>query len=109
MIDEGPIGAAINRNLGGATAPGEQVEAEIDRFIAARHSRRVADEGERPALAAWAESEARYDARRSEAMRVARVEFHRGQAVRLRTVLEALVARHEEQARKLTQTERTYG
>jgi hypothetical protein len=36
VIDEGPIGAALSRNLGGATDPGEQVEAELDRFIAAR-------------------------------------------------------------------------
>ena len=35
------IGAALNRNLGSPTAPGEAVEAELDRLITRRHEARV--------------------------------------------------------------------
>jgi hypothetical protein len=40
VIDE-PIGAALNRKLGSPTAPGEAVEAELDRLITRRHDARV--------------------------------------------------------------------
>jgi hypothetical protein len=33
LIDDLPIGAALNRNLGSPTAPGEAVESELDRLI----------------------------------------------------------------------------
>ena len=41
MIDDKPIGAALNRNLGSPTAPGEAVESELDRLITLRHDARV--------------------------------------------------------------------
>jgi hypothetical protein len=41
MIDDRPIGAAMNRNLGSPVAPGEAVEAELDRLITRRHNARV--------------------------------------------------------------------
>ena len=41
MIDDKPIGAALNRNLGSPVAPGEAVEAELDRLITRRHDARV--------------------------------------------------------------------
>ena len=41
MIDDKPIGAALNRNLGSPTAPGEAVESELDRLITRRHDARV--------------------------------------------------------------------
>ena len=41
MIDDIPIGAALNRNLGSPTAPGEATEKELDRLIARRHEARV--------------------------------------------------------------------
>ena len=37
MIDDIPIGARLNRNPGSPTAPGEAVEAELDRLITRRH------------------------------------------------------------------------
>ena len=37
MIDDQPIGVALNRNLGSPVAPGEAVEAELDRLITRRH------------------------------------------------------------------------
>ena len=37
MIDDKPIGAPLNRNLGSPVAPGEAVEAELDRLITRRH------------------------------------------------------------------------
>ena len=41
MIDDKPIGAPLNRNLGSPVAPGEAVEAELDRLITRRHDARV--------------------------------------------------------------------
>jgi hypothetical protein len=49
VIDDIPIGAALNRNLGSPTAPGEAVEAELDRLITRRHDARVSSEGKRQA------------------------------------------------------------
>ena len=45
MVNDEPIGAGLNRNLGSPTAPGEAVEAELDRLITRRHDARVGDEG----------------------------------------------------------------
>jgi hypothetical protein len=73
----------------------ETVDAELDRLIRMR-STREPDPDEREEL--WQKSVRAYNARRRDENRAARVEYHRGQAVRLRTVLEALIARHEEQA-----------
>jgi hypothetical protein len=63
LIDDKPIGADLNRNLGSPTAPGEAVEAELNRLIA-RRSRREIDPDETEEL--WKESERRYNARRRE-------------------------------------------
>jgi hypothetical protein len=41
LIDDKPIGAPLNRNLGSPVAPGEAVEAELDRLITRRHEARV--------------------------------------------------------------------
>jgi hypothetical protein len=41
VIDDIPIGAPLNRNLGSPVAPGEAVEAELDRLITRRHDTRV--------------------------------------------------------------------
>ena len=41
MINDKPIGAPLNRNLGSPVAPGEAVEAELDRLITRRHDARV--------------------------------------------------------------------
>ena len=100
MIDDIAIGAALSRNLGCPTAPGEATEAELDRLITRRHDARVSNEGERTAEEMWQESERKYAERRREEMRTAWCEHHQGQAARLRAVLEALIARHEEQAER---------
>jgi hypothetical protein len=59
---ERPIGAALDRNLGSPTAPGEKVEAKLDRFVSQRHDRRVKIEGERVEEKARRESERRHTA-----------------------------------------------
>ena len=41
MIDDEQIGAALSRNRGSPVAPGEAVEAELDRLITRRHDARV--------------------------------------------------------------------
>jgi hypothetical protein len=76
-------------------AHGEMVETELNRLIA-RPSLQEIDPEERDEL--WKASVAAYSARRREEMRAAWCEHHQGQAARLRTTLEALIARHEEQA-----------
>jgi hypothetical protein len=57
---------------------------------------RVRDEREE----LWKASVRAYTARRREQMRAAWCEHHQGQAARLRTALEALIADHEEQAER---------
>jgi hypothetical protein len=78
-------------------ARGEQAEAELHAFIECR-SRREIDPDEREEL--WQESVRVFTARRREEMRAAWCEYHQGQAARLKTVLEELIARHEEQAER---------
>jgi hypothetical protein len=51
-----------------------------------RHDRHVADEGERPAEEAWAESERREEVRRREENRAAWSEYHPERAERHRAV-----------------------
>ena len=78
-------------------ARSEGVEAELNRLVEKRSSREI-DPDEREEL--WKESVRAYTARRREEMRAEWCEHHQGQAVRLRAVLEELIADHEEQAEK---------
>ena len=96
MIDE-PIRAGLNRNLGNPVAPGEAVEADLNRLIERRSRQRDADEQEE----LWRESVRRYNYRKQEQLRNEWCEYHQGQAARHRAVLESLIARHEEEAAKL--------
>jgi hypothetical protein len=89
-------GRSISRDI----ARGEAVEKELDVFVSRRDTKRRESEGERPAEAAWAESERAHDAGRREALRSAWCAFHRDQAERLRRNLGALVAAHEAEAEK---------
>jgi hypothetical protein len=41
LIDNQPIEAPLNRNLGSPVAPGQAVEAKLDRLITRRHDARV--------------------------------------------------------------------
>jgi hypothetical protein len=75
---------------------GEMVEKELDAMIV-RRSRQKDPEEESEF---WQESVRRYNAQRREELDLERYEYHRGQAVRLRAVLEELIADHEEQAEK---------
>jgi hypothetical protein len=91
-------------------ARADTVDAELDRLISKRASQdRRPDSDEQEEL--WKESVRAYTARRREEMRAAWCEYHQGQAVRHRAVLEALIARHEEQAVKLMEAthERSLG
>ena len=95
-----PIGAALSRNLGGPTAPGEKVESELDAFISKRDKQRRRTEGERRIEEAWMESERRYFARLAEVNRREWAEYHLAAADRLRATLGALVAYHEAEAER---------
>jgi hypothetical protein len=77
-------------------ARGEMVEKELDGMI--ERPSRQKDGNEESEL--WRESVRAYTARRREEMRAEWCEHHQGQAVRLRAVLEELIADHEEQAEK---------
>jgi hypothetical protein len=77
----------------------DTVDAELDRLISKRASQDRpphADEQE----GVWKASVARYTARRREKMWAAWCEHHQGQAARLRTAVEALIACHEEHAER---------
>ena len=79
-------------------ARSEAVKAGLAHLLEGRSSREL-DFDEREAL--WRESVRSYNARRREEMRAAWCEYHQGQAARHRAVLEALIARHEDEAAKL--------
>lgn len=79
-------------------ARSEAVKAELAHLLEGRSSREL-DSDEREAL--WRESVRFYNARRREEMRAALWKYHQGQAARHRAVLEALIARHEDEAAKL--------
>ena len=97
MIDDTRIGAALNRNLGSPTAPGEAVEADLTRLIE-RRSRQVEPDEESEL---WRESVRAYEEARREMARVEWHLHHTAQAERLRRTLEGLIAHHEEHAAKL--------
>jgi hypothetical protein len=80
-------------------AHGEMVEKQLDAMIQRRARKGDVDPDEREEL--WKESVRAYTARRREEMRAAWCEHHQGQAARLRTTLEALIARHEAEADRL--------
>jgi hypothetical protein len=80
-------------------AHGEMVEKQLDAMIQRRARKGDVDPDEREEL--WKESVRAYTARRREELRAAWCEHHQGQAARLRTTLEALIARHEAEADRL--------
>jgi hypothetical protein len=82
-------------------AHSEAVEAELDAMIRRRDEKRREEEGQRRVEELWMPSERAYFERLEEQKRAERREFHEARAARLRNTLEELIARHEEQARKL--------
>src|SRR5215218_5833853 len=81
-------------------ARADTVDTELDRLICKRASQdRRPDPDEQEEM--WKASVRAYNARHQEEMRAAWCEYHRGQAARHRAVLEKLIARHEEKARRL--------
>jgi hypothetical protein len=76
----------------------EMVEKQLDAMIQRRARKGDVDPDEQEEI--WKASVRRYNARRREEMRAAWCEHHQGQAARLRTVLEELIANHEEQAER---------
>jgi hypothetical protein len=76
LIDDKPIGAALNRDV----AKGE---------------------GHRPSVEMWAESVRAYEEKRRQMARAKWHLHHTAQAERLRRTLEALASHHEEQAARL--------
>ena len=97
MIDDKPIGAALNRNLGSPTAPGEGVEAELDRLIQ-RRSRQKEPEEESEL---WKANVRAYEEKRRQMARLEWHAFHCGQVQRHRATLQALIEHHEGEAARL--------
>jgi hypothetical protein len=79
-------------------AHAEMVEKQLDAMIQRRARKGDLDPDEREEL--WKASVRACNTRRREEMRAAWCEHHQGQAARLRTALEALIADHEEQAER---------
>jgi hypothetical protein len=79
----------------------EEVEHELNRLIEKRHDQRTRAEGHRPSEELWKASVERYNCERERQLRAAWCEYHQGQAVRHRAVLEFLIARHEAEAERL--------
>ena len=97
MVDDKPIGVALNRNLGSSREPGEAVESELERLIERRSCQKDPDEPSE----LWRESVRAYEQKRRQMARLEWHAFHCGQAARHRPTLQALVEHHEEQAAKL--------
>ncbi len=79
-------------------ARGELVEKELDAMIERRSRKGEVDTDEFDP--GYMESVRRYNARRREEMRAEWCEHHRGQAVRLRTTLQALIEHHERETER---------
>jgi hypothetical protein len=79
---------------------GESVEHELNRLIEKRHGQHTTEEGHRPSEELWKANVERYNCERERQLRAAWCEYHQGQAVRHRAVLESLIARHEQQAER---------
>src|SRR5215216_5912132 len=107
LIEDQPIGAALNRNLGSPTAPGEGVEAELDRLIQRRS--RQKDPEEESEL--WKANVRAYEEKRRQMARLEWHAFHCGQAERHRATLQALIEHHEGEAARLIEAtnERSLG
>jgi len=78
----------------------EAVEHELNRLIERRHDHRTAEERHRLSEELWQESVERHNAERDRQLRTEWTKYHRGQAVRLRAVLESLIRDHERNAEK---------
>ncbi len=77
---------------------GEMVEKQLDALL--RRRARKGDVDPEGAEEIWQESVRRYNARRRKELDLESHEYHRGQAVRLRAVLESLIREHEQNAEK---------
>jgi hypothetical protein len=84
---------------------GESVEHDLNSLIEKRHDQRTTEERHRSSEEPWKASVERYNCERERQLRAAWCEYHQGQAARHRCVLEALIADHEEKARKLLAAE----
>jgi hypothetical protein len=101
LLDNQPVGAALNRNLGSPTAPGEATEAELDRLIERRSRQKDPDEESK----AWQESVRRYNARRREAVLLAWCDYFE----RLSACLRARAAEYDQRAQTLMETDQPKG
>jgi hypothetical protein len=97
LIDDRPIGAALKRNLGSPTAPGEAVEAELDRLIERRSRQKDPDEESE----LWKASVLRYNARRREENRLAWCDYFERLAISLRSRAEE----YDQRAQRLMEDE----
>jgi hypothetical protein len=100
VIDE-PIGAPLSRNLGSPVAPGEAVEADLNRLIERRSRQKDPDEESE----LWKESVRRYNARRREENRLAWCDYFSHLAGSLR----ARAEEYDHRAQALMETDRPKG
>jgi hypothetical protein len=101
LIDDIPIGAGLSRNLGSPTAPGEAVEADLNRLIERRSRQKDLEEESK----AWQESVRRYNARRREENRLAWCDYFE----RLSACLRARAEEYDQRAQTLMETDQPKG
>jgi selenocysteine-specific translation elongation factor len=94
---EPPVGRILDREV----AKGEEVEEELRRFTERRGVLFSAENKERAAEAAWAESTRALNEQRRQQARIEWHSHHVSQAERLRNTLEDLARYHEERAEQL--------
>jgi hypothetical protein len=101
LIDDKPIRARLKRNLGSPSAPGEAVEAELNRLIERRSRQKDPEEESK----AWQESVRRYNARRREENRLAWCNYFE----RLSACLRARAEEYDRRAQALMETDQPIG
>jgi hypothetical protein len=79
-------------------AKGEQVEGELDSFIAKRDKQRRREEGDRPAHEIYADSVRLYHDKRELQRAWEWLRYHEAQIRRLSDTLEAIISRHRKEA-----------
>jgi hypothetical protein len=81
-------------------ARGEATEKELNAMIVRRHERRVAEEGERLAEEAWAESERRHAARQQQRLAWAWLRWHQRMLNSHIKTSNLITTHHEDEIRK---------
>lgn len=78
----------------------EQVESDLNSLITKRHERRVVEEGERPALEMWQESERKHAAERQKQLAFDWIQYHEERLAGQRRIFSLLATHHRSEIQR---------